>query len=118
MRVLQLKDLLERLDGGAKSTVLDPATSTRVTKYATEVWASCELEGVAPSAVKYCARTGDDLLCHLSAGGQDCYLVVLCPAATGVPTGKATSGDDGSTLYVMADKAICRIKTKTKGAGF
>jgi gluconolactonase len=38
--------------------------------------------------------------------------------ATGVPTANCGWGDDGSTLYVCADKAITRIKTKTKGKGF
>ena len=38
--------------------------------------------------------------------------------ATGVNTGNCCFGDDGSTLYVMCDKAIARIKTKTKGLGF
>ena len=38
--------------------------------------------------------------------------------ATGVNTGNCCFGDDGSTLYVMCDKAIGRIKTKTKGLGF
>lgn len=37
---------------------------------------------------------------------------------TGVNTGNCCFGDDGSTLYVMCDKAIGRIKTKTKGLGF
>jgi gluconolactonase len=38
--------------------------------------------------------------------------------ATGVPTANCAWGDDGSTLYVCADKALTRIKTKTKGKGF
>ena len=38
--------------------------------------------------------------------------------ATGVNTGNCCFGDDGSTLYVMCDKEIARIKTKTKGLGF
>jgi gluconolactonase len=38
--------------------------------------------------------------------------------ATGVPTANCNWGDDGSTLYVCADKALTRIKTKTKGKGF
>jgi gluconolactonase len=38
--------------------------------------------------------------------------------ATGVPTGNCAWGDDGSVLYVTADKALTRIKTKTKGKGF
>lgn len=37
---------------------------------------------------------------------------------TGVQTGNCAWGDDGSVLYVMADKAITRIQTKTKGKGF
>jgi gluconolactonase len=36
---------------------------------------------------------------------------------TGVPTANCGWGDDGSVLYVCADKAIGRIKTKTKGKG-
>lgn len=39
-----------------------------------------------------------------------------------INTGEATAncgwGDDGSTLYITADMFFCRIKTKTKGAGF
>jgi gluconolactonase len=38
--------------------------------------------------------------------------------STGVNTGNVCFGDDGTTLYVMCDKAIGRIKTKTKGLGF
>jgi gluconolactonase len=39
--------------------------------------------------------------------------------ATGVNTGNCCFGDDdGSTLYVMCDKAIGRIKTRTRGLGF
>ena len=38
--------------------------------------------------------------------------------ATGVATANCAWGDDGSTLYVCADKQLCRIKTKTKGKGF
>jgi gluconolactonase len=37
---------------------------------------------------------------------------------TGVPTANCAWGDDGSVLYVCADKAITRIKTKTMGKGF
>lgn len=33
-------------------------------------------------------------------------------------TANCAWGDDGSTLYVMADMYICRVKTKTKGAGW
>lgn len=39
-----------------------------------------------------------------------------------IETGEATAncawGDDGSTLYITADMYVCRIKTKTKGAGW
>ncbi len=36
---------------------------------------------------------------------------------TGVPTSNCGWGDDGSVLYVTADKALTRIQTSTKGAG-
>jgi gluconolactonase len=39
-----------------------------------------------------------------------------------IKTGEATAnvgwGDDGSTLYITADMLLCRIKTKTRGAGW
>lgn len=35
---------------------------------------------------------------------------------TGVPTGNCAWGEDGSVLYVMADKSIGRIQTKTRRA--
>jgi gluconolactonase len=35
--------------------------------------------------------------------------------ATGVPTANCNWGDDGSVLYVTADKDICRIRTATRG---
>ncbi len=38
--------------------------------------------------------------------------------ATGVPTANCGWGDDGSTLYITADKQLVRIKTTTKGLGF
>jgi gluconolactonase len=38
--------------------------------------------------------------------------------ATGVATANCNWGDDGSTLYICADKALTRIKTSTKGKGF
>ncbi len=34
---------------------------------------------------------------------------------TGVPTANVGWGDDGSVLYITADKSLCRIKTTTKG---
>ena len=38
--------------------------------------------------------------------------------ATGVPTANCGFGDDGSTLYITADKNLVRVKTNTKGLGF
>jgi len=38
--------------------------------------------------------------------------------ATGVPTANCAFGDDGSTLYITADKQLVRVKTTTKGLGF
>lgn len=35
--------------------------------------------------------------------------------ATGVPTSNVAFGDDGSTLYMTADKNLVRVKTKAKG---
>jgi gluconolactonase len=43
---------------------------------------------------------------------------LLGTLATGVPTANCGWGDDGTVLYVCADKHICRIKTATKGKGF
>ena len=38
--------------------------------------------------------------------------------ATGEATANCAWGDDGSTLYITADMFLCRVKTKTRGAGF
>jgi gluconolactonase len=38
--------------------------------------------------------------------------------ATGVATSNCNWGEDGTVLYVTADKAVCRIKTATKGRGW
>ena len=35
--------------------------------------------------------------------------------STGVPTANVAWGDDGSTLYITANKAVWRVKTKTRG---
>ncbi len=43
------------------------------------------------------------------------YLGML---ATGVPTANCGWGDDGSTLYITADKNLVRVKTLTKGLGW
>lgn len=61
---------------------------------------------------------------HLFATGPGGVHVI---APDGTPlgrldTGQATAncawGEDGSVLYVAADMYLCRIRTKTKGAGF
>jgi gluconolactonase len=36
---------------------------------------------------------------------------------TGEPTANCNWGDDGSTLYITANKYLCRIRTNTKGNG-
>jgi len=38
--------------------------------------------------------------------------------ATGEATANVAWGDDGSTLYITADMYLCRIRTKTRGAGW
>ncbi|HKB01052.1 MAG TPA: SMP-30/gluconolactonase/LRE family protein [Gemmataceae bacterium] len=38
--------------------------------------------------------------------------------ATGVPTANCGFGDNGTTLYITADKSLVRVKTKVKGLGF
>jgi gluconolactonase len=43
---------------------------------------------------------------------------VLGRVDTGVPTANCGFGDDGSTLYITADKNLARIKTLTVGLGF
>jgi gluconolactonase len=37
---------------------------------------------------------------------------------TGEPTANCNWGDDGSTLYITANKYLCRVRTNTKGNGF
>jgi len=43
---------------------------------------------------------------------------VLGVLATGEKTANCNWGDDGSTLYIAADKNLARIRTKVKGAGW
>ena len=38
--------------------------------------------------------------------------------ATGVPTANCNFGEDGTTLYITADKSLVRVRTKVKGQGF
>jgi gluconolactonase len=42
----------------------------------------------------------------------------LGTVATGVATSNCNWGEDGQTLFVTADKQICRIRLTTKGKGF
>ena len=37
---------------------------------------------------------------------------------TGVPTANLNWGDDGATLYITANTALCRVKLTTRGKGF
>jgi gluconolactonase len=37
---------------------------------------------------------------------------------TGEATANVAWGDDGSTLYITADMYLCRIRTRTRGAGW
>lgn len=37
---------------------------------------------------------------------------------TGAATANCAWGNDGSMLYITADKSLCRVKTSTKGKGF
>ncbi len=58
---------------------------------------------------------------NLWATGPNGVLIInkdgklLGTIATGVPTANCAFGEDGSVLYVTADKALCKIKTKAKG---
>ena len=54
--------------------------------------------------------TGPGGVLVFSAAGKH-----LGTLATGVPTANCGWGDDGSTLYITADKNLCRVKTKVKG---
>lgn len=52
-------------------------------------------------------------------------VLVLSPAGkllgrieTGRPTANCAWGDDGTTLYITAHQYLCRISTRTKGAGW
>ncbi len=38
--------------------------------------------------------------------------------ATGVATANCNWGNDGSVLYITADKSLCRVRTTTKGKGW
>lgn len=37
---------------------------------------------------------------------------------TGRPTANCAWGDDGTVLYITAQSYLCRIQTRTKGAGW
>ena len=85
MAILQLKDLLERLDRGTQRDTPSPEEAQRAARHAAEVWASCRLDGEALDAIEYCIRAGSDLLCHFNAGRKDCYLIVVCSVVAGRP---------------------------------
>jgi gluconolactonase len=53
-------------------------------------------------------------------GGIYCFSPdgkILGRLSTGERTANCTFGDDGSTLYIAADRYLCKVKTLTKGAG-
>jgi gluconolactonase len=62
-----------------------------------------------------------DVLGNLFATGPGGVLIFspegkrLGTLATGVPTANCNWGDDGSVLYIAADKNLVRVKTTTKG---
>ena len=51
-------------------------------------------------------------------GAADAYRSTEGRADTGRATANCAWGDDGSVLYITADKFLCRLKTRTKGAGW
>jgi gluconolactonase len=57
--------------------------------------------------------TGPKGILVIDPGGK-----LLGRIETNQPTANCAWGDDGSTLYITANMILCRIKTKTKGAGF
>jgi gluconolactonase len=57
--------------------------------------------------------TGPGGVCIFSPDGKH-----LGTLNTGEATANCAFGDDGSTLYITANKYLCRIKTVTKGMGF
>jgi gluconolactonase len=57
--------------------------------------------------------TGPGGVCVIAPDGTH-----LGTIATGVPTANCGWGEDGTVLYVTADKNLCRIKTATKGNGY
>ena len=89
MVALQLKTLLELLDGEARTAVAPDGVAARAGRHAAAVWTDCGLAGSAPATMEYCARTlvSDKYLCHFNVGRKDCYLVVVCSASTGLPEG-------------------------------
>lgn len=48
----------------------------------------------------------------------DAHGKLLGRILTGVPTANCGWGDDGGTLYITAQNALLRVKTRTKGAGW
>lgn len=87
MASLQLKDLLGLLDGGAATVTVPAAVATQAEHYAARVWRECRLLGVPPPAMEYCALTkvGAKYLCHFNEGRKDCFLIVVCAVASGLP---------------------------------
>ena len=87
MASLQLKDLLALLDGGAATVTAPADVATRAAHYAARVWSDCRLVGTPPPTIEYCALTKGSAkhLCHFNAGRKDCFLIVVCAAASDLP---------------------------------
>ena len=87
MPPLQLKDLLALMDGGVTGTAAPLDVAMRAQRHAADVWSDCRLPGPAPASIEYCGLTRGTgkYLCHFNAGRKDCYLIVICAAATGSP---------------------------------
>lgn len=70
-------------------------------------------DGLKVDRVGNVFTTGPGGVVVLSPKGE--YLGTI---VTGVPTANCAFGDDGSTLYMTANDALCRVRTTTKGLGF
>ena len=84
---MQLKDLLELIEGGVEKTDLPPRWADGTAKYAARVWEGCLLPGPIPSESEYTirSRTGAKILCHFPTIREGCFLVVVLDDGTGEP---------------------------------
>ena len=84
---MQLKDLLELIEGGVEEARLSAEEAEGAARHAARVWEGCLLPGAPPSHSEYTIRTagGAKTLCHYPAVREGCFLVVVLDGATGVP---------------------------------